>query len=168
MSGSRRVTTATKSLSASSTGNPWCEPRINVEMSIEPTSGRIDMMTNVRSYSGNTLFDVSYIGSSNGDVTWTVQRVTKTSWDPSKSGVPSGSGFRPFIGDDDGIVSTPTTVGMTWNRPGNTYGALPTNLEVHVASVTPLRAATRCHRYQRTCARRSVHTRRIEVCGRFR
>ena len=116
---------------------PAVGDRINVEMSIEPTSGRIDMMTNDRSYSGNTLLDVSYIGSANGGATWTVQRVTKTSWDPSKYGVPSGSGIRPFIGDYDGIVSTPATVGMTWTGPGRTYGALPTNLEVFFASVTP-------------------------------
>lgn len=116
---------------------PAVGDRINVEMSIEPTSGRIDMMTNDRSYSGNTLLDVSYIGSANGGATWTVQRVTRTSWDPSTYGVPSGSGIRPFIGDYDGIVSTPATVGMTWTGPGRTYGALPTNLEVFFASVTP-------------------------------
>jgi hypothetical protein len=116
---------------------PASGDRINVEMSIEPTSGRIDMMTNDRSYSGNTLLDVSYIGSTNGGATWTVQRVTKTSWDPSKYGVPSGSGVRPFIGDYDGIASTPTTVGMTWTGPGKTFGTLPTNLEVYFASVTP-------------------------------
>ena len=98
---------------------------------------RIDMMTNDRSYSGNALLDVSYIGSTNGGTTWTVRRVTNTSWDPSKYGVPSGSGFRPFLGDYDGIVSTPTPVGMTWTGPGRTFGALPTNLEVYFASVTP-------------------------------
>src|SRR5881409_3032620 len=34
--------------------------RINVELSIEPVSGRLDLMANDRSYSGNTLFDISY------------------------------------------------------------------------------------------------------------
>ena len=50
---------------------------------------------------------------------------------------PSGDGIRPFIGDYDGIVSTPATVGMTWIGPSKTYGALPTNLEVYFASVRP-------------------------------
>jgi hypothetical protein len=111
--------------------------RINVEMSIEPTSGRIDMMANDRSWSGNTLFDVSYIGSADHGNSWTLQRVTKTSWDPAQYGVPSSSGIRPFIGDYDGIVSTPASAGMTWTGPGKTYGTLPTNLEVYYARVTP-------------------------------
>ncbi|HUQ45884.1 MAG TPA: hypothetical protein VM033_04500 [Gemmatimonadaceae bacterium] len=116
---------------------PASGDRINVEMSIEPVSGRIDLMTNDRSWSSNTLFDVTYLGSTTGGTSWTVQRVTKSSWDPSQYGVPSGSGIRPFIGDYDGIVSTPTTVGMTWTGPGKTYGTLPTNLEVYFAGVTP-------------------------------
>jgi hypothetical protein len=127
--------------------SPWTAPqivlpgagdRINVEMSIEPGSGRIDLMSNDRSWSSNnTLFDISYFGSSDGGTTWTVQRVTKSSWDPSQYGVPSGSGFRPFIGDYDGIVSLPGSVGMTWTGPGKTYGALPINLEVFFARVIP-------------------------------
>jgi hypothetical protein len=116
---------------------PGVGDRINVEMSIEPASGRIDMMSNDRSWSGNTLFDVTYIGSADGGKTWAVQRVTKTSWDPSRYGVPDGAGIRPFIGDYDGIVSLPTTAAMTWTGPGKTFGALPTNLEVYFASVTP-------------------------------
>lgn len=111
--------------------------RINVEMSVEPTSGRIDMMANDRSWSGNTLFDVTYIGSTDGGSSWTSQRITKSSWDPSQYGVPSGTGVRPFIGDYDGIVSTPASVGMTWTGPGKTWGALPTNLEVYYGRVTP-------------------------------
>ena len=111
--------------------------RINVEMSIEPTSGRIDMMANDRSWSGNTLFDVTYFSSADGGATWSVQRVTKTSWDPSQYGVPDNGGIRPFIGDYDGIVSLPTSAGMTWTGPGKTYGALPTNLEVYFGRVTP-------------------------------
>jgi hypothetical protein len=66
-----------------------------------------------------------------------VKRVTKTSWDPSQYGVPNGSTVRPFIGDYDGIVSLPTSVGMTWTGPGKTYGSLPTNLEVYFGGVTP-------------------------------
>ena len=90
--------------------------------------------------SNNALFDVTYFGSADHGHTWTVRRVTKTSWDPSQYGVPSSSsstGIRPFIGDYDGIVSLPTSVGMTWTGPGKTYGALPTNLEVYFGSVTP-------------------------------
>lgn len=111
--------------------------RINVEMSVERTSGRIDLMTNDRSWSGNTLYDITYLGSRDHGSTWSTQRVTKTSWDPSQYGVPAGTTVRPFIGDYDGIVSLPTTVGMTWTGPGKTYGALPTNLEVYFGRVTP-------------------------------
>jgi hypothetical protein len=116
---------------------PALGDRINVEMSIEPGSGRIDMMTNDRSWSGNMLFDVSYITSADHGTTWTTKRVTPTSWDPSQYGVPSGSGIRPFIGDYDGIVSLPGSAGMTWTGPGTTYGRLRTNLEVYFASVKP-------------------------------
>jgi len=66
-----------------------------------------------------------------------LQRVTKSSWDPSQYGVPSGTGFRPFIGDYDGIISLPTTVGIAWTGPGKTYGALPINLEVYFGRVIP-------------------------------
>ena len=116
---------------------PGAGDRINVEMSIEPVSGRIDLMANDRSWSGNTLYDVSYFGSRDGGATWSTQRVTKTSWDPSQYGVPSGATVRPFIGDYDGIVSLPASVGMAWTGPGRTYGALPTNLEIYYGRVTP-------------------------------
>jgi BNR repeat protein len=116
---------------------PGAGDRINVEMSIEPNAGRIDLMANDRSWTDNRLFDVTYFGSTDGGRTWSVQRVTKTSWDPSQYGVPDGSGIRPFIGDYDGIVSLPTSVGMTWTGPGKTYGALPTNLEVYFGRLTP-------------------------------
>src|SRR5712664_1763903 len=119
---------------------PASGDRINVELSVEPSSGRIDMMTNDRSYTGNTLFDVSYITSSDGGNTWTTRRVTKTSWDPSQFGVPCGScasGVRPFIGDYDGIVSLGGSAAMTWTGPGKTFGLFPTNLEVFFASVAP-------------------------------
>ena len=114
--------------------------RINVELSIEPVSGRLDLMTNDRSYTGNTLFDVSYITSADGGKTWSTTRVTKTSWDPSAYGVPCSScanGIRPFIGDYDGIVSLPGNASMVWTGPGKTFGTYPTNLEVYFASVTP-------------------------------
>jgi hypothetical protein len=114
--------------------------RINVELSVEPGSGRIDMMTNDRSYTGNSLFDVAYITSADGGKTWATTRVTKTSWDPSAYGVPCSScvnGVRPFIGDYDGIISLPGSAAMTWTGPGKTYGQYPTNLEVYFGSVTP-------------------------------
>ena len=116
---------------------PSAGDRINVEMSIEQGSGRIDLMANDRSWSRTGLFDITYLGSADGGTTWSVTRVTKTSWDPSQYGVPSGSGVRPFIGDYDGIVSLPSSVGMAWTGPGKTYGALPTNLEIYFGSVTP-------------------------------
>jgi hypothetical protein len=111
--------------------------RINVEMSIEPGSGRIDMMANDRSWTGNTLFDITYFESRDGGATWSLRRVTKSSWDPSQYGVPAGSSIRPFIGDYDGIISLPAAVGMTWTGPGKPYGVLPTNLEVYFGRLTP-------------------------------
>ena len=116
---------------------PSAGDRINVEMSIEPSSGRIDLMSNDRSWTNNSLFDVTYLGSFDRGQTWSVQRVTKASWDPSQYGVPDGSGIRPFIGDYDGIVSLASSVGMTWTGPGKSFGALPTNLEVYFGRVTP-------------------------------
>jgi len=119
---------------------PAAGDRINVELSVEPTSGRLDLMTNDRSYTGNTLFDVSYIASADGGKTWSTTRVTKQSWDPSAFGVPCSScanGIRPFIGDYDGIVSLPGSAAMTWTGPGKTFGTYPTNLEVFFGSVTP-------------------------------
>lgn len=116
---------------------PGSGDRINVEMSIDAGSGRIDMMTNDRSWSGNVLFDVSYIGSTDGGQNWNVRRVTKTGWDPSQYGVPAGTTVRPFIGDYDGIISLPGAVGMARTGPRTTYGTLPTNLEIYFASLTP-------------------------------
>src|SRR6266550_2150298 len=65
---------------------PASGDRINVELSVEPSSGRLDLMTNDRSYAGNTLFDVSYITSGDGGQTWSTTRVTKSSWDPAAYG----------------------------------------------------------------------------------
>jgi hypothetical protein len=48
---------------------PAPSERINVELSVEPGSGRIDMMTNDRSYTGNSLFDVALITSADGGKT---------------------------------------------------------------------------------------------------
>ena len=117
---------------------PGAGDRINVEMSIEPTTGRIDMMANDRSWTGNQAFDVTYFGSIDQGQSWTVQRVTKSSWDPSQYGVPASNGtaIRPFIGDYDGIISLPSSVGMAWTGPGKTYGTLPTNLEIYFGKIT--------------------------------
>ncbi len=116
---------------------PAAGDRINVEMSIEPGSGRIDIMTNDRSYTGNRLFDVSDLTRADGGVTWATRRVTPMSWDPSLYGVPAGSGIRPFIGDYDGIISLPTSAGLVWTGPGPTVGAIPDNLDVFYATVVP-------------------------------
>jgi hypothetical protein len=43
----------------------------------------------------------------------------------------------PFIGDYNGIVSLPSSAGMTWTGVGKNSGVLPTNLEIFFASVTP-------------------------------
>ncbi len=116
---------------------PATGDRINVEMSIDPGSGRIDLMTNDRSYTNNTLFDVTYLTSADGGQTWATQRVTRSSWDPSQYGVPSGSGIRPFIGDYDGIASLAGSAAIVWTGPGPTVGALPDNLDVFYATATP-------------------------------
>src|SRR5207247_9338559 len=62
---------------------PASGDRINVELSVEPSSGRLDLMTNDRSYPGNTLFDASYITSADGGQTWSHTRDTKTSRAPA-------------------------------------------------------------------------------------
>jgi len=110
--------------------------RFASEMSIAP-NGRIDVAFYDRSYSGNVLVDVTYATSSDFGATWASTRVTKSGFDPSQYGVPSGSGFRPFIGDYNGIVSLPGSAAMTWTGVGKTYGTLPTNLEIYFGSVTP-------------------------------
>ncbi|MEO6526421.1 MAG: sialidase family protein [Gemmatimonadaceae bacterium] len=111
--------------------------RLNVEMSIEPTSGRIDIQTYDRSYTSNVLVDVTYASSPDGGATWTSQRITKSGFDPAAYGVPSGSGVRPFIGDYTGIVSLASGAAMAWTGPGRTYGALPTNYEIYFGSAMP-------------------------------
>ncbi|HZE08948.1 MAG TPA: hypothetical protein VE110_09365, partial [Gemmatimonadaceae bacterium] len=100
------------------------------------TTGRLDIAFYDRSYTSNALVDMTYASSSNG-VDWISTRVTKSGFDPSLYGVPSGSGISPFIGDYNGIVSLAGSAGMTWTGPGKTYGALPTNLEIYFARVTP-------------------------------
>lgn len=110
--------------------------RFACEMSIAP-NGRIDMSFFDRSYSGNSLVDVTYAGSSDFGATWQSTRVTRSGYDPSQYGVPFGSSVSPFIGDYNGIVSLPGSAAMTWTGPGKTYGTLPTNLEIYFGSVIP-------------------------------
>ena len=124
--------TAPAVVAATSSGD-----RLNSEMSIERTSGRIDIQTYDRSYTSNRLVDVTYASSPDGGATWTSQRVTKSGFDPAAYGVPSGSGVRPFIGDYTSIVSLASGAAMAWTGPGRTYGALPTNYEIYFGSATP-------------------------------
>jgi BNR/Asp-box repeat. len=116
---------------------PATGDRLNVELSVEPVSGRLDAMFYDRSWTGNTLVDVTYASSADGGASWSAQRVTKKGFDPSQYGVPSGSGIRPFIGDYTGIVSLTNGAAMAWTGAGKTYGALPTNLEIYFGSATP-------------------------------
>jgi hypothetical protein len=113
--------------------------RLNVEMSIERGSGRIDFISDDRSYSNNTLVDITYGKSEDGGATFLTQRVTRAGFDPGLSGVPSGSasGFRPFIGDYNGIVSLPTYVAFAWTGVGKRLGNPPINLDIFFGSVTP-------------------------------
>ena len=111
--------------------------RFAAELGIAP-NGRIDVAFYDRSYTGNAQVDLTYATSSDFARSWRSVRVTNSGFDPSTWGVPSGSTVRPFIGDYNGIVSMATTAGMTWTGPGTkNYGALPTNLEIYFASVTP-------------------------------
>jgi len=113
--------------------------RLNVEMSIERGSGRIDFISDDRSYSNNALVDITYGKSTDGGATFVTQRVTRQGFDPSLSGVPSGaaSGFRPFLGDYNGIVSLPTKAAFAWTGLGKPLGNPPINLDIFFGSVTP-------------------------------
>jgi hypothetical protein len=106
------------------------------ELSAAP-NGRLDLAFYDRSYSGNALVDLTFATSSDFGATWKTVRVSKSGFDPSKYGVPSGSSVRPFIGDYNGIASSATAAGMTWTGVGKTYGTLPTNLEIFFARVIP-------------------------------
>jgi hypothetical protein len=110
--------------------------RFAAELGIAP-SGRIDVAFYDRSYTSNTMVDLTYATSSDGGASWRSVRVSRSSFDPSAYGVPAGSSVRPFIGDYNGIVSLANTAGMTWTGVGKTFGTLPTNLEIFFASVSP-------------------------------
>ena len=64
---------------------------------------------------------------------WSVPRCVTTSFDPSQWGVPSGSSFRPFVGDYNGITSLSDRAVLTWTGPGP--GGQPYNLEILTANV---------------------------------
>jgi hypothetical protein len=103
------------------------------ELSAAP-NGRLDAAYWDRSYSGNRLVDLTYATSADGGQTWRQARVTPAGYDPSQWGVPQGTGFRPFIGDYNGIASTNTFAAMTWTgiAPPQPY-----NLEIDFARATP-------------------------------
>jgi hypothetical protein len=110
--------------------------RFENELTAAP-NGRLDLSFYDRSYSGNALVDVTYAESSDGGLTWTQARVTPIGFDPSTWGVPSSSsatGYRPFIGDYNGQVSTNDFAGITWTGFAKPQ---PFNLEVDFAKVTP-------------------------------
>jgi hypothetical protein len=107
--------------------------RFGAELSAAP-NGRLDVCFYDRSYSGNQLVDLTYATSADGGHTWRQARVTPQGFDPSTWGVPSGSSFRPFIGDYNGIVSTNDHAAMTWTGFAPPQ---PFNLEVDFATATP-------------------------------
>jgi hypothetical protein len=103
------------------------------ELSTAP-NGRLDASFWDRGYSGNRLVDLTYATSSDSGHTWRQARVTPAGYDPSQWGVPQGTGFRPFIGDYNGIESTNAFAAMTWTgiAPPQPY-----NLEIDFAKATP-------------------------------
>jgi Neuraminidase (sialidase) len=108
--------------------------RFQNEMSISST-GRLDVSFYDRSYTQNKLVDLTYASSTDGGLTWKSRRITSAGFDPSLWGVPSGTGFRPFIGDYNGMVSFADGAAFTWTGIGST-GA-PFNLEIDYASAKP-------------------------------
>jgi hypothetical protein len=112
---------------------PGAADQFDAELGIAP-NGRIDLAFNDRRYSANTLVDVTYATSGNGGATWRQTRVSQAGFDPSQWGVPSGSSFRPFIGDYNGIASTNTFAELTWT---GVAPPAPYNLDIFAATVTP-------------------------------
>jgi hypothetical protein len=103
------------------------------ELSTAP-DGRLDLSFYDRSYSGNRLVDLTYATSSDGGRAWRQARVTPKGFDPADWGVPGDGSPRPFIGDYNGIASTPTSALMAWTGVANPR---PYNLEVEFAAATP-------------------------------
>ncbi|MDT7547491.1 MAG: hypothetical protein QOE99_3601 [Actinomycetota bacterium] len=97
-------------------------------------SGRLDVSFYDRGYSSNKLVDLTYAGSTDGGKTWKSARVSPTGFDPSAWGVPSGSSFRPFVGDYNGIASLANSAQLTWTGVSS---PAPYNLDIMSATVTP-------------------------------
>ena len=112
---------------------PAAGDRFQAEMSVAP-NGRIDVSFYDRSYSANALVDMTYATSNDGGLSWTSHRVSSKGFDPSQWGVPSGTGFRPFIGDYNGMISTASSAAIAWTGVASPQ---PFNLEIDFASVTP-------------------------------
>jgi hypothetical protein len=104
------------------------------EFGIAP-NGRYDASFYDRRYTNNLLVDFTYATSSDGGATWGTARVSKSSFDPSTWGVPSSNalGYRPFIGDYNGLVSRDDWAGLTWT---GVAAPQPYNLEIYFAKVT--------------------------------
>lgn len=105
------------------------------EFGIAP-NGRYDASFYDRRYTNNMLVDLTYATSNDGGATWSTARVSKSSsFDPSTWGVPSSSalGYRPFIGDYNGLVSRDAWAGLTWT---GVAAPQPYNLEIYFAKVT--------------------------------
>ncbi len=107
--------------------------RFQSEIGVSP-GGRIDVSFYDRSYTGNQLVDLTYATSSDGGSSWSSARVSSSSFDPAAWGVPSGSGFRPFLGDYNGIFSLVDGAAMTWTGVGTS--GQPFNLEIDFARTT--------------------------------
>jgi hypothetical protein len=82
------------------------------------------------------MVDMTYATTADGGQTWRSARVSPQSFDPYDWGVPSSSalGRRPFIGDYNGMISTPTTAAIAWTGVAQ---PAPYNLEIDYATVTP-------------------------------
>ena len=119
---------------------PGTGDRFGAELSVAP-GGRVDVMFDDRSYSGNALTDVTYAWSTDGGATWSSTRVSTSGFDPGLAGVPNRilfpTAIRPFIGDYNGIASLPDRAVMTWTGLGPQFGFLNDNLEIFFGSVTP-------------------------------
>ncbi len=118
---------------------PGTGDRFGAEVSVA-ADGRLDVMFDDRSYSGNALVDVTYAWSTDGGASWNATRVTPSGFDPSQYGVPCGScagGIRPFLGDYNGIASAGDHAVLTWTGVAPKTGAANDNLEIFFGRVTP-------------------------------
>ena len=112
---------------------PAAGDRFQNEFTIAP-NGRYDVAFYDRSYSANTKVDITYAQSLDGGRTWASRRVSSASFDPAAWGVPSGSGFRPFIGDYNGQFSLNDRVGLAWT---GVSAPSPLNLDIDFAGLSP-------------------------------